>query len=284
MIHGFDKHFEDNHNFETEYLRILYYDLAKDYKDIYKSYQYNRLCTIISGKKHVEINNNEGFEYTNSEFLLLPPNSSVKMDIKEKTIAVVYELSDKLIEDTKNHVQIKHQTDLKNIDNDILKEKLQNNIKSTIQRINAYCMSDDPNKAFLIDLSSKELTYNLIKNYYIPINDYIKESDPVNYTMNYLQNNINSKVSINEIAAKLNMSSSNLIYSFKKMTSMTPKEYHNILKLKKSKEELKRKNVTEVCYELGFENVSYFIKLFKHYYKETPKQFAMRMSQLYKRN
>lgn len=284
MIHGFDKHFENNHNFETEYLRILYYDLAKDYKDVYKSYQYNRLCTIISGKKHVEINDSKEFEYTNSEFLLLPPNSSVKMDIKEKTIAVVYELSDKLIEDTKNHVQIKHQTDLKNIDNDIVKEKLQDNIKSTIQRINTYCMSDDPNKSFLIDLSSKELTYNLIKNHFIPVNNLEENSDPVNYTMNYLQNNVNNIVSINEIASILNMSASNLIYSFKKRTSMTPKEYHNILKLKKSKEELKYKNVTEVCYELGFESVSYFIKLFKHYYKETPKQFAMRMNQLYKKN
>lgn len=278
MIHNFDRRFEKNNNYETEYLRILYYDLVKDYKEIYKSYQYNRLCTIVSGKKHVKINDKKAFDYINSEFILLPPNSSVEMEIKEDTIAIVYEISDKLIEDTKNHVQIKYETDLNEMDESIIREKMNNFIKSPIERINNYCMSNDQNKAFLIDLCSQELTYNLIKNCYIPITNE-KNFDPVVYTLKYLRENIDQVVTINEIAAQLNMSASNLISLFKKKTSMTPKEYQNLLKLKKSKAALKHKNVTEVCYDLGFENVSYFIKLFKKYYGETPKQFSMRMNQ-----
>jgi AraC-like DNA-binding protein len=278
MIRNFDKRFEKNNNYETEYLKVLYYDLSQDYKETYKSYQYNRLCTIVSGTKHVKINDGNEFDYNQSEFILLPPNSSVDMEIKENTIAIVYELSDKLIEDTINNVQMKFGTEVAKDKHIILKEKFSQGISAPIQRINQYCMTNDPNKAFLIDLCSQELTYNLIKDYCLPIKP-TKYSDPVDYTIHFLTESIYTNVTIKEIAAHLNMSASNLISYFKKRTGMTPKEYQNLLKLKASKEELKYKNVTEVCYDLGFENISYFIKLFKNYYGETPKQFAMRISE-----
>lgn len=277
MIHNFDRSFEKNNNYETEYLKILYYDLSKDYKEIYKSYQYNRLCTIVQGTKHVKINNGKEFDYSNSEFILLPPNSSVQMEIKEDTIAVVYEISDKLIDDTRNHIQNKFETAVIDSKNNVIKQQFNQDIKAPIKRINEFCSSNDPNKTFLIDLCAQELTYNLMKDFLITPNPNNKYFDPVDYTVNFLKENIYQSVTINEIASHLNMSPSNLTACFKKKTNMTPKEYHNLLKLKTSTEELRYKNVSEVCYDLGFENVSYFIKLFKSYYGETPKQYAMKL-------
>lgn len=277
MIQNFDRSLEKNHNYESEYLKILYYDLSKDYKEIYKSYQYNRLCTITHGTKHVKINNGKEFDYNSSEFLVLPPNSSVQMEIKEDTVAVVYEISDKLIADTREHIQNKFESDVIDIKNSIIKENFREDIQSPIKRINNYCSSKDSNNTFLVDLCAQELAYNLIKNLIITPNPNNKYFDPVEYTVNFLKENIYQTITINEIAAHLNMSTSNLISCFKKKTNMTPKEYQNILKIKTSKEDLRYKNVSEVCYDLGFENVSYFIKLFKNYYGETPKQYALRL-------
>lgn len=277
MIHNFDRSLEKYNNYESEYLRILYYDLSKDYKEIYKSYQYNRLCTIVQGTKHVKINNQSEFDYSSSEFILLPPNSSVQMEIKEDTIAVVYEISDKLIADTREHIQNKFEAEALDVKNNIVKKQFKDGIQAPIQRINNYCSMNDPGKAFLIDLCAQELTYNLIEDLIITPNIKNKYFDPVDYTICFLKENIYHTITINEIAAGLNMSASNLINNFKKKTGMTPKEYQNLLKIKASKEDLRFKNVTEVCYDLGFENVSYFIKLFKSYYGETPKQYAMRL-------
>lgn len=277
MIQNFDRNFEKNNNYESEYLKILYYDLSKDYKEIYKSYQYNRLCTIVQGTKHVKINNGKEFDYNNSEFILLPPNSSVQMEIKEDTIAVVYEISDKLIGDIREHIQNKFESDIIDVKSEIIKNEFKEEIQSPLKRINNYCSGNEQNKTFLIDLCAQELTYNLMKNLLITPNPNNKYFDPVDYTMNFLKENIYKAVTINEIAAHLNMSASNLISCFKKKTNMTPKEYQNILKIKTSKDELRYKNVSEVCYDLGFENVSYFIRLFKNYYGETPKQYAMRL-------
>ena len=47
----FDRNLELSDGLETEYLRLLYYDFNKYYNDIYKSYEYKRLCTIINGEK-----------------------------------------------------------------------------------------------------------------------------------------------------------------------------------------------------------------------------------------
>ena len=102
----------------------------------------------------------------------------------------------------------------------------------------------------------KILYYDLSKDY---IGDYI-----YSHTM-----------TIKEIAYSLNLSPASLIQHFKNATGMTPKEYQNLLKINQSKEDLLLKNVSEVAYDLGFESISYFIKLFKHHLGITPKQYTM---------
>lgn len=280
MIQSFDRNLEKTDSFETNYIKVLYYDLAQDYKEIYKSYQYNRLCTITEGTKRVKINNGREFEYNKSEFILLPPNSSVQMEIKEATKAVVYEISDKLIEDTCNHLQNKYDQEIMDPKSSIVTQKLQPAIFEPIQRINSHCTSRNPGKEFLVDLCAQELAYNLIQGFLITPSGTGIPQDPVDYAIDYLKKNLSQNITIHEIASQLNMSASNLSSLFKKKTGTTPKEYQNLLKLKASKEELKHKNVTEVCFDLGFENVSYFIRMFKNYYGETPKQYALKMASL----
>ncbi|MDK2865701.1 MAG: hypothetical protein PWP51_245 [Clostridiales bacterium] len=276
MLQSFDRRFEKNHDYETEYLKILYYDLRPNYKEVYKSYQYNRLCTIVQGTKHVKINNGDEFDYSTSDFILLPPNSSVDMEIKDPTIAIVYEISDKLIDDTRKKIQLNHDVDFKQNDSNIIREKLYS-IEMPVKRINQICMSSDPNRAFLVDLCSQELVYDLLKKHYIKTD----QTDPVAYAISRIMDNLyNSQFTLKEIAAELKISSSALVTIFKRKTGYTPKEYQNIVKLKIAVHKLKEKSVTEVCFDLGFENISYFIKLFKAYYGETPKQYALKCREM----
>lgn len=281
MLHNFDRKFERNHDFETEYLKILYYDLSASYKEMYKSYHYNRLCTIVQGTKHVRINNGEEFDYSTSDFILIPPNSGVDMEIKNPTIAVVYEISDKLIDDTRKKIQLNHDVDFKKINSEVIREKIYD-IERPLRRINQTCMATDPNRAFLIDLYSQELVYDLMRKHLIQY-DPNSKADPTTYTISKIMDNLyNSHFTLKEVAAELNMSPSNLVTIFKQRTGFTPKAYQNSIKLQAAAEMLKEKSVTEVCYDLGFENISYFIKLFKEYYGETPKQYAIRCSILAK--
>jgi len=275
MLHNFDRKFEQNHNYETEYIKILYYDLQAKHKETYKSYQYNRLCTIVQGTKHVKINNGNEFDYATSDFILMPPNSSVDMEIKDPTIAVVYEISDKLIDDTRKKIELNYDIDKVNVFSNVSKHKLID-IQNPIQRIHDTCMGKDANRAFLVDLYAQELVYDLMKRQYLVPNSLMK-CNPTAYTISKIMDNLyNSHFTIKEVAAELKISQSTLINNFKKNTGYTPKEYQNLVKLKISVHKLREKNVTDVCYDLGFENISYFIKIFKSYYGETPKQYMLR--------
>lgn len=277
MIRSFDPRFEKNDGFETEYLRVLYYDLSKNYEETYSSYQYTRLCTIAKGSKHVTINDGSEFTYKTSDFIVLPPHTKVNMKIEEPTVAIVYEISGNLIDRTLTRLE-------NSLDKSLAKEQKQVGkisydplTRAHIDRINHYCMSNDPNKSFLIDLCAQELAYGLIKS--ANLNQFhMEKPDPVVYTKQYLQSHIYDKSdTIGEIAYRLNMSPSNLITHFKKATGQTPKAYHNLLKLHQSAEDLHKHSVSEVCYNLGFESVSYFIKLFKEHYGLTPKQFELQL-------
>lgn len=275
MIQTFDRYFETNDGLETDYIKILYYDLSKNYKGTYNSYQYTRFCTITEGSKHVKINNGGEFTYSTSDFIVLPPNSSVQMEMKEQTKAVVYEINDKLFDDMVKKIEHKFEHTIDDADKPVLKNQFIPELKAHLDRLNTYALSSDPNKEFLIDLCSQELIYTLIRNYKVPLQARKKE-EPVAYTIQCLKENLSdSNLTVNEIAYALNMSPSNLIPLFKRATGMTPKAYHNLLKLNKAKELLVNKNVSEVSYDLGFESISYFIKLFKSQFGLTPKQYAM---------
>lgn len=82
--------------------------------------------------------------------------------------------------------------------------------------------------------------------------------------------------SIMEIAYDLNMSPSNFTQQFKSVTGMKPLEYLTFAKLKKARTLLHEMAVTEVAYELGYQNISHFIKLFKIQNGITPKQYQLK--------
>ncbi|MGY5708961.1 helix-turn-helix domain-containing protein [Vibrio cincinnatiensis] len=59
------------------------------------------------------------------------------------------------------------------------------------------------------------------------------------------------------------------------MTGQTPTAYLTEIKLQQAKPLLRQVSVTEAALELGYENISYFIRLFKNKFGLTPKQYQV---------
>ncbi|RYY54340.1 MAG: AraC family transcriptional regulator, partial [Chitinophagaceae bacterium] len=72
-------------------------------------------------------------------------------------------------------------------------------------------------------------------------------------------------LSLEEIAAELNISYSWFRRVFKQYTGFSPAQYQLEIKLQKAKELLTSTNmpVKEITYELNFESASYFVTFFK---------------------
>lgn len=129
------------------------------------------------------------------------------------------------------------------------------------------------NKEFLLNLYAQELVYHLIKIKGIQQIINLENDNPIYKSIKFIHDNIRQPISIGQLAYNLNMSDTNFCQSFKKMMGITPKEYITNLKLTQAKDMLKNQNVTEVAYDLGYENISHFIALFKIKYGITPKQY-----------
>lgn len=274
MLHEFDRKLELLDGFETDYLRILYYDFPNYYKGTYKSYEYNRLCTIVEGEKNIKIDNKDTFKYDKNQFVLLPPNSKVDMEMNIPTKALVLELNSSLIERISEKVTLDFELDSNIInDNKLFVGQDFDNLNNSISNILSIHNSYDNNKEFLIDLHAQEMTYNLLKNKGVHQILNFEHNNPVHLAINYMKKNYHKHISIKDIAYNLNMSQSNFSIYFKNITGISPNEYLKNIRLTKAKEMLINNNVTEVAYNLGYENISHFIRLFKSKYGITPKQY-----------
>jgi len=264
---------------ETDYLRILYYDFSKPYQGTYKSYEYNRLCTIINGAKKVRVNDSEFFTYNEREFIILPPNSSINLEINIPTKALVVEIFNTLIDNITKKVSFEFETDFSSTTNKIFSGTEKSPfLNMIIEKILQTATSSDKNREFLMDLYAQEMTYNLLKTQYL---QEILGSQSNNFTqlaIQMMKNNLLENITIDKIAHSFHMSPANFSTKFKNATGLPPNKYLTNLKLLNAKTQLKTKNVTEVAFDLGYENISHFIHLFKDKFGATPKQYVLKQN------
>jgi len=99
--------------------------------------------------------------------------------------------------------------------------------------------------------------------------------------MNTIEANIaNSEFSVDRIGEEIGMSTSQLYRKLKSLTHLSANEIIKKYRLKKASLLLKNKegNISEIMYEVGFSNLSYFSKCFKTEFGMTPKEYQQKES------
>jgi len=93
----------------------------------------------------------------------------------------------------------------------------------------------------------------------------------------YIHENYNNGPDVNKVAANVHLSTAAFCRYFKKQTKMTFTDFVNQYRITQAKTLLlKDLSVSEACYEVGFESLSYFNKLFKKLMGENPSAFKRR--------
>ncbi|MFP4661566.1 MAG: helix-turn-helix domain-containing protein [Halanaerobiales bacterium] len=97
----------------------------------------------------------------------------------------------------------------------------------------------------------------------------------VNYLIDYLHENFNQKLALDELARTINYSPFHLIRLFKTETGKTPFEYLLDIKINKAKELLKSTglSIKDICFSCGFNNRSHFSVIFKRKTNYSPSQY-----------
>lgn len=91
----------------------------------------------------------------------------------------------------------------------------------------------------------------------------------------FIQNHFSEKITLEQIAAAGNVCRSNCCKIFQEFLNKTPIAYLMDYRIYKSMELLANASmtITEVAYQCGFSNASYFIKVFRRSMGETPVQY-----------
>lgn len=98
-------------------------------------------------------------------------------------------------------------------------------------------------------------------------------------TIKYLQKNISSSLTLEEIAAHVGVSKCYLSREFKKYTSHTIFEYINLIRCKEAMRLIRQgMSVSAAARSCGFENMSYFSRTYKKYMGTLPSQLPVQIT------
>lgn len=102
--------------------------------------------------------------------------------------------------------------------------------------------------------------------------------------LNYIKENYMNDISIKDMCSICNFSEYHFMRFFKKYIGLTCIEYINSYRLEVASKLLDTtdKSIMDISFEVGFNNVSYFNKLFKTKFKHTPREFRNINQTIYK--
>lgn len=105
-----------------------------------------------------------------------------------------------------------------------------------------------------------------------------EKSLQIKRALTYIHDNYQNNITTPVLASHVNMSEGYFCRFFKSVMHMTPIEYIQKYRIKAAAEELKKdkQQITEVAYNCGFHNLSYFNQIFKRYIKCTPSVYRNR--------
>lgn len=109
----------------------------------------------------------------------------------------------------------------------------------------------------------------------------IKNQDRILQIYKYVDENFKEKINTNTIAHLVNLSVPAFCRYFKKATKLTYTDFVNQYRITQAKKLLlQNKNISEACFSVGFENLSYFNRAFKKITGESPSTFKKKAFQI----
>jgi len=102
-----------------------------------------------------------------------------------------------------------------------------------------------------------------------------KKMTQIRPAINYIDANYDKPVNLAEIARASHLSVSRLAHIFKEQMGITIIDYLTSVRMERAKQLLLAtdQNCTEICFQVGYNNQSYFTRTFKALVGMTPRQF-----------
>lgn len=248
------------------------------------------LASMLTGKKVMHLRSNNVFDFYPGESVILPSNELMRIDFPEATIntptqCLALALSGEHINKTVEYLndktpKVEQGDEWRFIDynfhftNDIA-------IHQIIGRLIFLFTENHPSKDMFADFMLRELVVRLMqtqaRRLLIDNASAHEDTNRLAYIINYIRLNLHEALTVEQLSRVACMSQSNFFRCFKNEFGFSPIDFINKERIQFAAGLLRnsRKSATDVCFESGFNNISYFSRLFKRYTGLSPKQYQL---------
>ncbi|UFH54214.1 helix-turn-helix domain-containing protein [Spirosoma sp. KNUC1025] len=233
------------------------------------------ITSMMRGKKVMYLPEKNGFDFLPGETVILPEGVSMKVDFPEAdgkhpvqcaTMALDWDVVAQTLAFLNE--QYPRQEAIGEWKLNFSQYHFYNNreLANVINKLISISMEDDPAKDALADLTLKLLLIRVIQTQNMAI---VHKSLPDNSrfmsVVEYIREHLTEKISIDVLCQSACMSKSGFFRSFKEVFGSSPVEYIIRERINLAKRLLTdpAATVSEVGYQVGFNNLHYFSRLFK---------------------
>jgi AraC-like DNA-binding protein len=279
---------ENKISFNGPQSQLSIYDTFEQANNVQLKSDQPLFCAMISGKKVMHSSDdNYHSDFLPHESFVMAPNQIVEIDfpiaqLTKPTRCLAIEISTDRIQqvaDQLNH----HQKRNKEFGDwhylpQIVHTHHNSQTQALLQRMTHIFTENHQDRSYMIDLAVNELTTRLLRQQSreLMMSFCLQQADHSAMTavIYAIEKNLAENVNIDNLCKLACMSRTKFFSEFKQHLGCTPLAFQQQRRLKKAHDLISTgKQITQVCFELGFISSSHFSRLFKQFYGISPKAF-----------
>lgn len=248
-------------------------------------------CGMVTGKK---VMHNEDDSFTTPflphESFVMAPKQRVQIDfpearLEQPTTCLAIEISvdkiNQVVSMLNQHSPIDQDYGMWQYDQKLLHTHHNTETQALLNRIVQIYTEPHPDRSMLIDLAISELTVRLLREqareFIIRHSEQIPDCNGLNAAIFQMSRDLALPLDIDELCKISCMSRTKFFEQFKRHLGCTPVAYQQQMRLKQAAKLIRQgKQITQVCFDLGFVNASHFSRSFKHQFGMCPTEYRQR--------
>lgn len=236
------------------------------------------ITSMVRGKKVMHLFDKPSFEYLPGETVIVPANETMVIDFPEASDANPTQCIALAVDGQYIHKTLSYLNDYYHHGEDESDWHLQFNqyhfnndtdVTDLINKLIRVCRSSDQAKDIYADLSLKELLIRILQSQHlqqIPAESaYMNNHSRLHFVLHYIHQHLTEKIQVDTLSRKAYLSRNIFFKWFREQFGITPLDYINRERIKLAKELLADpvKTIGQVSLQCGFNDVNYFVRVFR---------------------
>ncbi|MEM9983880.1 MAG: AraC family transcriptional regulator [Bacteroidota bacterium] len=249
------------------------------------------LASMIKGKKIMHLKDKADFPFLPGESLMLPADRWMHIDFPEAdlqnpTQCLALTIAPEKIKEVRQWMEehlpkvdqgnwTLHHEDFHFSDDP--------SVYKILHRLIYLCVEDHPSKDFFVDMTLQELLLRLFqaesRNHLLGHSQQLKGHHRLAFVIDFIRHHLSEKLTIKQLSGLACMSESHFSRVFKQEMGISALDFVKSERLKLAASLLlaSQHSVQQVCLACGFNTLSYFHRVFKQKYGESPNSFRAKV-------